>query len=393
MRVTVKHVVIAAVGVGVIALIVRALQPTPVSVEVAPVARGPMRVTVDEEARTRVRNRYVVSAPVAGRVERLDVAEGDSVSADQVVARIFAQPLDPRQREAAVARLAAARDAARAADAARAQAQTALDDAKRRRDRVVTLARAGGISPEARDQSEAEVVLRAHDLESAIFLAQSAVHQVEEARAALAAGTGTSNESVALHAPVAGRVLAVPERSERVTMPGEPLLVIGNPRDLEIVADVLSTDAVKLEPGDTVFVGEWGGDQALRGVVRLVEPSGFTKVSALGVEEQRVHVIADLVDPPGPLGDGYRAEVHIVIWGVADALRVPTSALFRQGDAWAVFVVDGKRVHVRTVEIGHRNPFDAEVTGGLREGERVVLHPTDQLHEGVRVAITAPERL
>ncbi len=393
MRVTVKHVVIAAAGVGVIALVVRALQPTPVPVEVAPVARGPMRVTVDEEARTRVRNRYVVSAPVAGRVERLDVVEGDSVSAEQVVARIFAQALDPRQREAAAARLAAARDAARAADAARAQARTALDDATRRRDRIVTLARAGGISPEERDQSEAEVVLRSHDLESANFLAQSAAHQVEEARAALAAGTGTSSESVALHAPVAGRVLSVPERSERVTMAGEPLLVIGNPRDLEIVADVLSTDAVKLEPGDTVLVDEWGGDRALRGVVRLIEPSGFTKVSALGVEEQRVHVIADLVDPPGPLGDGYRAEVRIVIWGVADALRVPTSALFRQGDAWAVFVVDGKRVHVRTVEVGHRNPFDAEVAGGLREGERVVLHPTDQLREGVRVAITAPERL
>lgn len=393
MRVTVKHVVIAAIGVGVVVLIVRALRPTPVSVDVAAVARGPMRVTVDEEARTRVRNRYVVSAPVAGRVERLDVVEGDTVSADQVVARIFAQPLDPRQREAAVARLAAARDAARAAAAGRAQAQTALDDATRRRDRVVTLARTGGISPEERDQADAEVVLRTHDLESAKFLAQSAAHQVEEARAALAAGTGTSNESVALHAPVAGRVFAVPERSERVTMPGEPLLVIGNPRDLEIVADVLSTDAVKLAPGDTVFVDAWGGPHALRGVVRLIEPSGFTKVSALGVEEQRVHVIADLVDPPGPLGDGYRAEVRIVIWGVADALRVPTSALFRRGDAWAVFVVDGKRVHVRPVEIGHRNPFDAEVTGGLREGERVVLHPTDQLREGVRVAISVPEPL
>jgi HlyD family secretion protein len=180
-------------------------------------------------------------------------------------------------------------------------------------------------------------------------------------------------------------VLRIPERSERVVAAGEPLLEMGNCGDLEIVADLLSSDAVKVRPGHRMLVEDWGGDSALIARVRRVEPGGFTKISALGVEEQRVNVVADFVDPPGPLGDGYRVEVRIVVWEAADVLRIPASALFRHGDAWHVFVVERGRARRRAVDVGARGTFDAEVLGGLAAGEVVIRHPSDRIDDGVRV--------
>jgi HlyD family secretion protein len=222
------------------------------------------------------------------------------------------------------------------------------------------------------------------ELESAQFRAQAAAHDVEVARAALLAGAGTA---IPLRSPVTGRVLRIPERSERVVLAGTPLLELGDPAKLEIVADLLSSDAVRVMPGDAMLIEGWGGGTTLRGRLRRVEPSGFTKVSALGVEEQRVNVIGDFVDLPGAIGDRYRVEVRIVVWEGRDVLQVPTSALFRHGDGWSVFVIEQGRARQRDVRVDHRGTFETEIVQGLNEGDVVVRNPSDRIADGLRVAV------
>jgi len=383
MRVTRRHVW-WSVGTLVAALLVwLAVRPSPVPVDVATATVGPLQVTIDEEARTRVRDRYVVTAPIAGRVARISLEAGDRVVRDAVVARMTALPLDPRSRAQAVAQVAAAGDAQRAAAAAVTQAREALAQARRERVRATDLASRGLVSPEERERAELADTLAAQDLEAALFRADAARHDVEAARAALiSAGSGGV---VTLRSPVAGVVLRIPERSERVVAAGEPLLELGNCGDLEIVADLLSSDAVKVRPGDRMLVEDWGGDSALTARVRRVEPGGFTRISALGVEEQRVHVVAELNQCPDALGDGYRVEARIVIWEADSVLKVPTTALFRAGAGWGVFVIDGGRAAERVVQVGRQNAFEAEITAGLEAGERIVRHPGDRIREGVRV--------
>jgi len=383
MRVTRRHVW-WSVGTLVAALLVwLAVRPSPVPVDVATATVGPLQVTIDEEARTRVRDRYVVTAPIAGRVARISLEAGDRVVRDAVVARMTALPLDPRSRAQAVAQVAAAGDAQRAAAAAVTQAREALAQARRERVRATDLASRGLVSPEERERAELADTLAAQDLEAALFRADAARHDVEAARAALiSAGSGGV---VTLRSPVAGVVLRIPERSERVVAAGEPLLELGNCGDLEIVADLLSSDAVKVRPGDRMLVEDWGGDSALAARVRRVEPGGFTRISALGVEEQRVHVVAELNQCPDALGDGYRVEARIVIWEADSVLKVPTTALFRAGAGWGVFVIDGGRAAERAVQVGRQNAFEAEITAGLEAGERIVRHPGDRIREGVRV--------
>jgi HlyD family secretion protein len=196
--------------------------------------------------------------------------------------------------------------------------------------------------------------------------------------------------AVAVRSPVAGRILRITEKSERVVAAGAPLLTLGDPQKLEIVVDVLSQDAVKVRPGMDMLIEGWGGGRTLHARVRTVEPYAFTKVSALGVEEQRVNIVGDFVDPPGPLGDGYRVEARIVAWRADQVLKVPVSALFRQGEAWAVFVVEGGRARLRMVEPGQRGAQEAEIRSGLREGETVVRHPANELKDGARVAVQVP---
>ncbi len=371
---------VAAAVLGLAAFVL--LRPTAVPVDTARVARGSLQVTVDEEGETRVRDRYVVAAPVAGRVSRISSREGDAVGPGTVLARIYPAPLDPRSRDQATARLEAAEDAERAAEAAAAQARAAHDQAHRGWDRARQLAAQNLIAPEERERAELEETSRARELESAEFRAQAAAHDVELARAALA----TDREPIVLRSPVRGRVLRVPEASERVVVAGAPLVEVGDPAKLEVVADLLSSDAVTVSPGALVLIEGWGGAAALPGQLRTVEPSGFTKVSALGVEEQRVNVVADFVDPPGSLGDRYRVEIRIVVWRGDSVLTAPTSALFRRGDGWSVFVVDRGRARQRDVVVGHRTPFDAEILRGLAQGEVVIRHPSDRIAEGVRVA-------
>jgi HlyD family secretion protein len=362
--------------------LVYTLRPTPVPVEVTAAGRGPLRVTIDEEGRTRVRDRYVVVAPVAGRMARIALDEGAAVTRGMAVAQLSAAPLDPRTREEAAARLRGAEDAERAATAGVSQAHAALNQAARNRARAESLFAKNLVSVEQREVTALAETTAVRQVEAADFRAQAAAHDVEVARAALTAGAG---DVVRLLSPVRGRVLRIPEKSERVVTAGTTLLELGDPRRLEIVVDLLSEDAVKVKPGDRVLIEGWGGDRPLEAHVRMVEPSGFTKVSALGVEEQRVNVVADLDATPPQLGDGYRVEARVVQWE-GDALKVPASALYQEGDQWHVFVVENGRARARAVRVGHRNPDEAEVLDGLSVGERVIRQPTDKISDGARVA-------
>ncbi len=347
-------------------LIVIAFLPSPVGVETSRAERGPLRLTIDEEGEARAHDRFVIAAPVTGRLARVELREGDEVASGQIVAVIEPSPLDPREREEVIARV---------------QSAEAL---KREAEEQVECARA------SYEQAKSAEVTSANEFEAARFKAQAAASEVRLARAGLIASDAEQKDRarlVRLKSTVAGHVLQVIEKSERVVAVGTPIIALGDPDKLEVVVDVLSTDAVKIEPGMRMFLEDWGGEEALRAQVRTVECSAFTKVSALGIEEQRVNIVADFVDPPGPLGDGYRVEARIVIWEGKDALKVPSSALFRQGTGWNVFVVENGKAHNREVEIGHRSQFEVEILAGVQEGEQVVLHPSNQIAEGVRVEL------
>jgi len=394
-----RRLLTLAAGLALAGIVWWALRAAPVPVEIGTASRGPLELTVDEEGETRVRSRFVVAAPATGRLLRITLDEGDAVAAGDVLAQIVPAPLDPRERMGAEARLEAADDARRGAAAGAALAEAALAQAERDLTRAERLRAAGARSDEALERARLERTRALRALEAARFAAAAADHEADAARAVLMATRtprgnpgphgddpcATPGTCIELRAPVTGHVLRVHEESERIVLAGAPLLALGNPAEIEIVVDVLSADAVKIHPGADLWVEDWGGEQPLRATVRRVEPSGFTKLSALGVEEQRVNVIGDFVDVPAGLGDGFRIEARIVIWRADDVLRVPTSALFRHGAGWAVFVVDGNVARRREVELGARGPFEAELQGGLEPGERVVLHPSDRLADGVRI--------
>jgi HlyD family secretion protein len=375
----------------VVFLLAVALWPEAVPVDLATVERGPLQVTVEDEGETRVRERFVISAPVAGRLRRIELEPADPVQRGQVVAVLQPAPpalLDARTRAEAAAAVEAAQAVLGRTQAERARAQAAAAQAASEMKRQGQLARSGIVSAEALERARTEAEAAEQALRAAQFAAASAGHELERAQAVLrqASGGGGGRE-VELRSPVGGTVLRRLRESEAVVPAGEPLLEVGDPREIEIVTDLLSADAVKVRPGQAVHIDQWGGDVPLRGRVRHVEPSGFMKVSALGVEEQRVNVIVDFEDPKQAqaLGDGYRVEVRIVVWEVADAVKAPTSSLFRSGGEWAVFVADGGRARRRTVQIGSRNGLEAQVLGGLVPGEQVVVHPSDTLADGQRV--------
>lgn len=384
---------------GTIALLLfLVFRPVPVRVDMAPVERGPLVVTIDEEGRTRVRERFVIAAPVAGRVERRFLKAGDAVDVGSVVARLYPLPLDARTRFAAEARLAAAEAAQRASDARVEEARATLEQAERSAQRARNLGGKGTISKEERERAELAEITARKDLEAAEFSARAAAYEVEAARATLLSpGHETTQDLVArcetgepgcleLRSPIRGRVLRVPEESERVVPDGAPLIELGDPSALEIVVDLLSSDAVKVSPGAPMTVEDWGGDHPLRARVRVVEPSGFTKLSALGVEEQRVNVIADFEEPAEGLGDNFRVDVRIVVWQDDDVLKVPSSALFRRAGEWNVFVVRNGRAYRQRIEAGRRSALEVQVLSGLEPGAKVILHPSDRIQEGSRVA-------
>jgi HlyD family secretion protein len=374
-----------ALGVGLIVLAWTIWRPSPIAVQTANVIRGPMRVTVNEEGETRARDRFTVAAPISGRMLRIELEQGDPVRKEQIVAKIQPLPLNQQQREEVFARVETAEANKRQADARVERARQQHDQAEREFKRREHLARA--ISVEELEQARNAEITSAKELEAAQFSAQAAASEVKVAQAGLVSiDSGRAQPMVlSIHSPVSGCVLQVLEKSERVVQAGAPILVVGDPGNLEIVTDVLTTDAVNIKPGAPAELQGWGGDHPLEARVRLVEPSGFTKVSALGVEEKRVNVIADFVHSPETLGDGYRVEASIVIWQGSDVLKIPGSAAFREQADWAVFVIEGGKARRRAVKVGHRNQAEAEVVEGLTPGEQVILHPSNQLRDGVRV--------
>jgi HlyD family secretion protein len=378
----------SAVLLAIAALIVYGLLPSPILVETADVRRGSFQVTVDEEGQTRVRDRFVLSSPVPGRLIRVELEDGDPVQKGQVLAQVDPLPLSQREREEIYARVKAAEANSRQAKAREAHAREDREQARRDRYRAERLSQNGVISSQALDQARNADVTAAKELEAAVYGVQVADSEVQVARAGLVGineGSGKPRRLIGLRSPVDGKVLRVIEESERVVQGGTPILAVGEPKRLEIVTDVLSTDAVNIKPGALVLLEGWGGDHPIRARVRVVEPAGFTKISALGVEEQRVNVISDFVDPPGPLGDGYRVECKFITWTGEDLLKVPLGAVFRRGQGWGAFVVDAGRARLRDIKIGHRNESEVEILSGLAEGQQVILHPSNALRDGARV--------
>jgi HlyD family secretion protein len=381
------RVIATLVIVGAIAAV--ALWPESIAVELVAVERGPMLVTIDEEGETRVRDRFVVSAPVMGRLQRIELEPGDAVAKGAIVATFVpadAPLLDPRVRAELTAAVDASRSGLMQATAERDRAAAILQLARDVLTRREQLVEGGLASREELDVARGDVSSGGSALRAAEAAVAQARFQVDFARARLQSPT-PSGRAIGLRSPADGVLLKRMRESETVVQPGEPLVEIGNPAQNEIVSDLLSTDAVRVKPGDTVIIEQWGGGQTLNGRVRRVEPSGFMKVSALGVEEQRVNVIIDFADASAgrPLGDGYRVEVRIVTWRTEDAITTPVGSLFRHGDEWAVFVVSDRRAQLRPITLGHRNSDVGEILKGLQPGELVILHPPDTLTAGARV--------
>jgi HlyD family secretion protein len=384
-------------GLILLASLVWAFIPRPIAVDLQTLAPGGLTVTVDEEGETRVRDVFVLSAPISGRALRIEADVGDLVLAEQtLVAEI--EPidptlLDPRSEAQAQADIRAAEANRVLAEAAVKEAQVELDFAASELKRARKLRADAVIS-----ERELEDAQRAHQslqaaLETAIAARQARQAELERARAQLISPTEARVKSddcacVPIRSPVDGSILKILHKSEGVVSAGEPLVEIGDPADLEIVADLLSSDAVKVEPGQRVIIDNWGGDKPLQGVVKRIEPFGFTKVSALGIEEQRVNVIIDFTSPRttwARIAHGFQVDARIVLWEGKSVLKLPLTALFRNGDTWAVFIDDQGVARKREVTLGHRTGLHAEIVDGLSAGERILLHPSDKITEGVRI--------
>ncbi len=415
-----------------------AFMPQPIEVDLVQVTRGTVRVTVDQEGKTRIHDKYVVSAPLNGRILRITMRPGDEVKAGKTLLTMI-EPRDPDLLDARTIAQAEAR--VKAAEATLRQVEPILESARAGQAyaeaEVVRMRKAyagKGVSLSEVDSAEMLNRQRTEDLRSAKVSEEIARFELETAKAALlrsrpnpeqiadkeranltgnpqkldpnvkpaATGEGTEKESqdevassaasgwdFPVYSPIDGRVLRVLQESAAVVTPGTPLIEVGDPAgDLEVEIDVLSRDAVKIHPGDDVLLEHWGGEAPLRGRVRVVEPSGFTKISTLGVEEQRVWVIVDFVDPlekRPTLGDAYRVEARIIIDEAKDVLKVPTSSLFRVGSDPAVFLVKNNVAHQTIVKAGRQNGLEAEILAGLNEGDEVILHPSDQIHDGTRI--------
>jgi len=398
----VRRTIIVLIGLGIVALIVWALWPQPVPVDMAVVKRGPLEVTVEDEGITRIREVYTVSAPIGGKMLRSPREVGDEVKANKtLVASIEPSAptfLDVRSQRVNQAAVQAAQAAVDLAVAKVKEAKAQLEFARNDLDRAQTLAASKTISARTLEKAKLDVDSAEAAVASAVATLEVRRRELESAKAHLIqpgeinadAHAGNEISDIHVYSPVDGSVLKIIAESEQVVLPGAPLIEIGDPHDLEIAVDFLSRDAVRIKPGDVARIESWGGEETLSAKVRRIEPTGFTKVSALGIEEQRVKVILDFTGPPAEwrrLGHGFRVIARVVIWHSDDALQVPLGALFRAGDNWAVFVVADGRAQRRLVTIGERNLHAARVLTGLKLGEEVVLHPSDGVHDGVRVEL------
>jgi HlyD family secretion protein len=392
-----RKVLLWAFGALLLTAIVLGLWPKPIPVETAVVSRGPLTVSVLEEGKTRIRHRFAISPPVAGYLNRVALRAGAPIRAGEtVLATIEAEQsgfLDPRTRAEAEARVKAseANRQQRRSEADRARA--ALDLAQKDFARANELLRGKVISRQEWDTAENRMSLLSRELNAAEFAMRVAGFELTQARATLvqlqspAAGP---SQRLRIVSPVDGYVLNVYEENARVITAGTPIMEVGDPRDLEAEIELLSSDAVAVAPGAAVSIEQWGGEGVLRGRVSLVERGGFTKISALGVEEQRVKVRVDFLDSPPTgreLGDRYRVEARIATWHGEDVLQIPTGALFRRGGDWMTFVVENRKARLRKVEIGHNSGLAAEVFSGLAEGEAVVVYPPDSVTDGASVEV------
>jgi len=390
-RVFVIFLVLLIVGA-----IVVAMQPRPVPVDLAEIVRGPLVVTITDDGQTRIRERYVVSAPLSGRLVRIKLDPGDEVVAQETILTSLEPTdpslLDPRAVAEAEARVRAAEARLHLAKPRLDSAKVALDQAETELGRLRQLADRNAGIPRDLDNQRAVFRQAGHDYEAAQFEVDIARFELDVARAALTRtddATEANGWSFPVKSPISGRVLRVFQESSTVVNAGERILEVGDPADLEVVADLLSTDAVRVEPGTRVLLEQWGGDEPLPGRVRLVEPSAFTKVSALGIEEQRVNVIIDFETPMDvfALGDGYRVEAAVVEWESDDVLTVPSGALFRDGTTWAVFTAVDDQATLTHVELGHRTDDAAEVLSGLTVGDQVILYPGDRVTAGTTIEL------
>jgi HlyD family secretion protein len=388
------------VGVGLVTVVLAGvafmLRPKPLVVDTTTVTRHGLEATVDADGRTRVRQRYMVVAPVAGRVERITRVEGAAVRAGDVVARLTSLPLDSQAVAQARARVEAASALALEANAQVRVATAELEQRRRELSRAQRLAEVGGVAPRVVEECELGRLQAEEAVRGATERVRAAEADARQAHAVLAGLEPGSAMTMLVRAPASGRVLRVAERSERIVAAGTPLLEIGDPASLEVVVDVLSSDAALIHTSDPVRLMEWGGADggehmnALAGRVREIEPAGFTKVSALGVEEQRVNVIVDVDSVPAGVGDGFRVDASIVVWSAPDVIVVPRSALVRthgtgvEAPGWTAFVVRAGRVESRAVHVGHFGGVSAEVLAGVEPGDAVVVFPSDQVKAGVR---------
>ena len=381
-----KHgAILSTVGVAVV-LGVFMLRPEVIPVEVGSIARGPLRVTIDEDGETRVQDRYVVSAPVTGRLVRLGCEVGDDVEVGQVVAHLFPLPLDTRARAEAAGRLEGAEASRQAAESRVEQARALWSEARRALERLerVSADVPGSVSGQQLDEARTVERTAALSLQEAESVLDAAAHDVQAARATLVGADGTSGEPTLVRAPASGRALRLYEECERIVTAGSPIMEIGDPGRLEIVVDVLTEDVGHLAAGGKAYVTTGPESDTLPAHILRIEPSAFTKVSPLGVEEQRVNVVLAL-DGTTFLGDRYRVDASLVTWQSDDVLLVPMSALFRTDSRWSVFVVEGGRARSRQLVLGEQGRSHAEVREGLVAGDVVVLHPSEAVEDGARV--------
>lgn len=378
---------IALVLIAGLAVIFR---PTPIPVETVSIHRAELQEVVEEEGKTRMHDHFTVAATVAGKLRRITLHAGDQVHAGETLAWIDPAPIDPRQKAGLEARLNASRANQQQAEALAGKAKADYAQTQQDLARGRALFAQGIISREAFEKAMTLNEAAEKQLQAAQSALESASYQVEEARSALLLyNSGPSDLPTAMLSPVDGHVLRLIEQSERVVAIGTPLLEIGYTPRLEIVADFLTRDAVRIRPGMSAMITDWGGDREIPARVRIVEPGGFTKISALGVEEQRVNVICDPIGPTDSLQDGYRANVRVIVWQGKDVLQVPSSAVFRSSGDWAVFVVRDGKARKAIVKIGHHGETNWGVLAGLRSGDRVIVHPSAEIDDGVRVKATA----
>lgn len=376
--------------------LVSAFWPRAVPVDLVTLTRGPMTVTIEDTGETRVREVYVISAPVAGRMLRIEVHAGDPITRNETVVAMI-EPSDPAFRDARAQReleygVAAAKAARDLAEATLKGRQAELNLGRKDLERSQQLFAKGMIAKAPLERAEAEVEALQAALETAEAALRQRQFEVNTAEASLMLpGDSRHGGEVCcftLRAPITGQMLRLVQENEGVVQIGTPIAEVGDPTQLEVVVDLLSSDAVQVRPGDAALITRWGGSEALKARVRRIEPVGFTKVSSLGISEQRVNVILDIAEPPEKwtrLGHGFQVDVAIIRWAADEVLRVPVGALFRRGDTWAVFRREADRAGEVPVRLGHINDEVAEVLDGLGEGDEVILHPGEKVAEGVRV--------